>query len=74
MESVTVLIGVMVGAATALLLLVIMLCVCCPWCSYYKKKKHTDNKGVFTQKLPIKTTDIMNIFDQNILWISASCE
>jgi len=42
-ESVTVLIGVMVGAATSLLLIIIMMCVCCPWCSYYRKKKQMDS-------------------------------
>lgn len=42
-ESVTVLIGVMVGVATSLLLIIIMMCVCCPWCSYYRKKKHMEN-------------------------------
>jgi len=41
-ENVTVMIGVMVGAATAFLLLVIVLCVCCPWCTYYKKRKDTE--------------------------------
>ena len=58
-ENVTVMIGVMVGAATAFLLLVIVLCVCCPWCSYYKKKKDTEgcSKG--------KISENFNMFDIN---------
>jgi hypothetical protein len=43
--SVTVLIGVVVGAATALLLLTIVACVCCSWCPLYTKKQPSKNRG-----------------------------
>jgi len=38
MEGLTLVIGVLVGASTALLLLTIISCVCCPWCPNYNKK------------------------------------
>lgn len=46
-EGVTVMIGVMVGAATAILLLIIVLCVCCPWpCGpANNKNKDIESKG-----------------------------
>jgi len=44
-ESVTILIGIVVGASTALLLLTIVGCVCCSWCPLYTKKSHHKNRG-----------------------------
>ena len=40
-------IGVLVGAATAVLLLIIVLCVCCPWpCApANNKSKDIESKG-----------------------------
>eukprot|EP00092_Neocalanus_flemingeri_P023635 GFUD01025636.1.p1 GENE.GFUD01025636.1~~GFUD01025636.1.p1 ORF type:complete len:276 (-),score=89.38 GFUD01025636.1:112-939(-) len=45
MEGLTVVIGVLVGASTALLLLTIVLCVCCPWCPNYNKKYYEKQRG-----------------------------
>ncbi|XP_023320193.1 protein shisa-4 [Eurytemora carolleeae] len=44
-ESVTILIGVVVGAATALLLLTMVACVCCSWCPLYRKKTPLKYRG-----------------------------
>ena len=45
-EGVTLMIGVLVGAATAILLLVIVLCVCCPWpCAPATTTKTKDIEG-----------------------------
>ena len=51
-EGVTLMIGVLVGAATAILLLVIVLCVCCPWpCApaTTTKTKDIEGKGEYDQ-------------------------
>ena len=45
MEGLTVMIGVLVGASTAILLLTIISCVCCPWCPNYNKKDMEKFKG-----------------------------
>jgi len=45
MEGLTVVIGVLVGASTAILLLTIISCVCCPWCPNYNKKEMDKFKG-----------------------------
>lgn len=45
MEGLTVVIGVLVGASTAILLLTIISCVCCPWCPHYSKKDMDKFKG-----------------------------
>jgi len=44
-ESVTILIGVVVGATTALLLLTMVACICCPSCPLYKKKTPSKHRG-----------------------------
>jgi len=44
LEGLTVVIGVLVGASTALLLLAIVFCVCCPWCQNYRRKKPDKSK------------------------------
>ena len=43
--SVTILIGIVVGAATAVLLLTMVACVCCAWCPLYKKKTPAKYRG-----------------------------
>jgi len=45
MEGLTVVIGILVGASTALLLLTIVFCVCCPWCPNYKKLEPEKHRG-----------------------------
>jgi len=45
MEGLTMVIGFLVGASTALLLLTIISCICCPWCPNYKKKDMEKHKG-----------------------------
>lgn len=47
MEGLTVMIGVVVGASTALLLLTIVTCVCCPWCPLNTsgRKQQQKNRG-----------------------------
>ena len=52
MEGLTMVIGMMVGASTALILLTIISCVCCPWCPNYSKKEMDKFKG---NSLRIKT-------------------
>ena len=42
-ENITLLIGVLVGVATAILMIIVVVCVCSPW-SYYKRRKHTDKQ------------------------------
>ena len=38
-DGLTVMIGVLVGASTALLLLTIVSCMYCPWCPHYSRKE-----------------------------------
>ena len=45
--SVTILIGIVVGAATAVLLLTMVACVCCAWCPLYKKKTPAKYRGEY---------------------------
>ena len=45
--SVTILIGIVVGAATAVLLLTMVACICCAWCPLYKKKTPAKYRGEY---------------------------
>jgi len=38
MEGITVIVGFLVGASSAILLLTIISCICCPWCPNYRRK------------------------------------
>jgi len=58
MEGLTVAIGVIVGASTALLLLSIVCCVCCPWCPLNRRKPET-------QKLPSRPGSVYRLQSQH---------
>jgi len=45
MEGVTVIIGFLVGASSAIILLTIISCICCPWCPNYRRKHVEKNEG-----------------------------
>ena len=53
-------IGVLVGAATAVLLLIIVLCVCCPWpCAPAdNKSKDIESKGNIESICPVSYTHL----------------
>ena len=46
MEGLSEVVGVMVGALTAILLLFIIFCVCCPWWPDYRKKNMDKSRGI----------------------------
>ena len=44
MENLTLLIGVLVGVATAVILVLIIFCVSRPWANYYRQDKYSDKQ------------------------------
>lgn len=45
LESVTLLIGILVGVATAVILVMIIICVSRPWANYRRQSKQSDKQG-----------------------------